>query len=100
MLGVDLVGDESAEDVDTLGGLIATLAGRVPVRGEIVAHSSGLEFEILDADPRRIKRLRIHPADTRVDAPGTEPAAAVPARPQPGATSESVSAASPPAGGR
>ena len=99
-LGVDLVGDESAEDVDTLGGLIATLAGRVPVRGEIVAHSSGLEFEILDADPRRIKRLRIHPADTRVDAPGTEPSAAVPARPQPGAPAEPAAAASPPAGGR
>jgi CBS domain containing-hemolysin-like protein len=77
-LGVDLVGDESAEDVDTLGGLIATLAGRVPVRGEIVTHSSGLEFEVLDADPRRIKRLRVHPVDSRSDAPGVTPAAAEP----------------------
>ncbi len=73
-LGVDLLGDESAEDVDTLGGLIATMAGRVPVRGEIVTHSSGLEFEVLDADPRRIKRLRIHPVDSRPPAPGAPPA--------------------------
>ena len=44
--------DDLAEDVDTLGGLIATLAGRVPVRGEMISHPNGLEFEVLDADPR------------------------------------------------
>jgi CBS domain containing-hemolysin-like protein len=48
------------EEVDTLGGLVSTLAGRVPKRGEIIAHPCGLEFEILEADPRRIKRLRVH----------------------------------------
>ncbi|MBV9862003.1 MAG: HlyC/CorC family transporter [Alphaproteobacteria bacterium] len=47
------------EDVDTLGGLVFTLAGRVPRRGEVIAHPGGLEFEVLDADPRRIKRLRV-----------------------------------------
>ena len=47
------------EEVDTLGGLVSSLAGRVPKRGEIIAHPSGIEFEILDADPRRIKRLRV-----------------------------------------
>ncbi|HUC71571.1 MAG TPA: hemolysin family protein [Stellaceae bacterium] len=47
------------EEVDTLGGLVSTLAGRVPKRGEIIAHPCGLEFEILEADPRRIKRLRV-----------------------------------------
>ncbi|MEL6374844.1 MAG: transporter associated domain-containing protein, partial [Pseudomonadota bacterium] len=52
--------EEEEEDVDTLGGLVFTLVGRVPARGEIVRHSSGLEFEVLDADPRRIKKLRIH----------------------------------------
>src|SRR6516164_936151 len=52
------VGDQ--EDVDTLGGLVSSLAGRVPERGEIIAHPSGIEFEVLDADPRRIKRLRVH----------------------------------------
>ena len=48
------------EEIDTLGGLIISIAGRVPVIGEVVRHSSsGLEFEILDADPRRIVLVRI-----------------------------------------
>jgi magnesium and cobalt transporter len=47
------------EAVDTLGGLVFTLAGRVPKRGEVIAHPDGIEFEVLDADPRRIKRLRV-----------------------------------------
>jgi magnesium and cobalt transporter len=47
------------EEVDTLGGLVSSLAGRVPKRGEVIAHPVGIEFEILDADPRRIKRLRV-----------------------------------------
>src|SRR5947208_3671136 len=50
-------GDEEA--VDTLGGLVFTLAGRVPKRGEIITHPDGIEFEVLDADPRRVKRLRV-----------------------------------------
>ncbi len=58
-LGLDLAVGELAE-VDTLGGLIVTLAGRVPSRGELIAGPDGLEFEVLDADPRRVKRLRIH----------------------------------------
>jgi CBS domain containing-hemolysin-like protein len=47
------------EEVDTLGGLVFALAGRVPRRGEVIAHPDGIEFEVLDADPRRIKRLRV-----------------------------------------
>ena len=47
------------ETVDTLGGLVFTLARRVPKRGEIIAHPDGIEFEVLDADPRRVKRLRV-----------------------------------------
>jgi magnesium and cobalt transporter len=47
------------EDVDTLGGLVFALAGRVPQRGEVIPHPDGIEFEVLDADPRRIKRLRV-----------------------------------------
>jgi CBS domain containing-hemolysin-like protein len=51
---------EERDDVDTLGGLVFSLAGRVPSRGELLTHpSSGLEFEIIDADPRRIKRIRV-----------------------------------------
>ncbi|MEZ5840301.1 MAG: hemolysin family protein [Hyphomicrobiales bacterium] len=59
IIGVDSLVGEYGEDVDTLGGLVFTLVGRVPVRGEIIAFRDGLEFEVTDADPRRIKRLRI-----------------------------------------
>jgi CBS domain containing-hemolysin-like protein len=58
-LGVELLDAERREDVDTLGGLIFTLLDRVPARGEIVRHPAGIEFEVLEADPRRIKRVRI-----------------------------------------
>lgn len=58
-LGLDLLDDERDEDVDTVGGLLFELTGRVPQRGEVVEHESGLRFEILDADPRKIKRVRI-----------------------------------------
>ena len=47
------------DDSDTLGGLVFALAGRVPARGEILTHNTGMVFEVLDADPRRINRLRI-----------------------------------------
>ncbi|MBP7002516.1 transporter associated domain-containing protein [Amaricoccus sp.] len=57
--GVRLAAPELAEEVDTLGGLVSRLAGRVPARGEIVVHPDGHEFEVLDADARRIKRLRL-----------------------------------------
>ena len=59
-LGVDLAIEDMAEDIDTIGGLIVTLAGRVPSRSELIAGPDSLEFEVLDADPRRVKRLRIH----------------------------------------
>ncbi len=49
------------EDIDTIGGLVVFLAGRVPVRGEIIRHPEGGEFEVLEADPRRIRRLRMRP---------------------------------------
>jgi magnesium and cobalt transporter len=55
----NILSEEERESVDTLAGLVVTLAGRVPARGEVLTHSSGMEFEVLDADPRRIHRLRI-----------------------------------------
>ncbi len=58
-IGLTLRNGEDDEDIDTLGGLVFLRTGRVPVRGEIVPHESGAEFEVLDADPRRIKRLRV-----------------------------------------
>jgi len=51
--------EEEREDVDTLGGLVFQLAGRVPSRGELILHPSGVEFEVVEADPRRIRRLRV-----------------------------------------
>ena len=51
--------DVDEEEIDTLGGLVFMLAGRVPARGEMVRHPAGPEFEVVEADPRRIKRLRV-----------------------------------------
>ncbi len=59
-LGIKLLSADEAEDIDTLGGLVVGIVGRVPARGEIVRHSSGVEFEVLDADARRVKKLRVH----------------------------------------
>lgn len=58
---------EEESDIDTLGGLVVSLLGRVPQRGEIVADPGGVEFEVLEADPRRVKRLLIRPPS---DKPG------------------------------
>ncbi len=58
-LGTDLEALSDAEDIETAGGLVTALAGHVPVRGEIVV-DGGFEFEVLDADPRRIKRLKVY----------------------------------------
>src|SRR6185295_16558738 len=63
--GIALGPEDSDQEVDTLGGLVVSLLGRVPQRGEIVTHPSGFEFEVLEADPRRVKRLRLRePAAT------------------------------------
>jgi len=69
-LGAELVSPEQEEDIDTLGGLVFSIAGQIPARGELVRHPSGIEFEVLEADPRRIKRLRIHmpPDETKVES--------------------------------
>ena len=57
--GQQVLDDDDDDEVDTLGGLVFMLAGRIPERGEMIPHPRGFEFEVLDADPRRIKRLRI-----------------------------------------
>ena len=63
------VDDEERAEVDTLGGLVFYLANRVPSRGELIKHSSGIEFEIVDADPRRVRLLRVRhlPTETPPD---------------------------------
>jgi CBS domain containing-hemolysin-like protein len=57
--GIALSPEDADQEVETLGGLVVSLLGRLPQRGEIVAHPSGYEFEVLEADPRRVKRLRL-----------------------------------------
>jgi magnesium and cobalt transporter len=57
--GQKLLPPEVEEEINTLGGLVTSLAGRVPARGEVIRHPSGFDIEVLDADPRRVKRLRL-----------------------------------------
>jgi CBS domain containing-hemolysin-like protein len=54
-----LLDDEDRDEIDTIGGLVISLAGRVPGRGEIIRHPAGLEFEILESNPRHVSLLRI-----------------------------------------
>lgn len=64
--------EEEKETIDTLGGLVVSLSGRVPIRGELIAHPSGVEFEVLEADPRRIRRLRIRGPGSSLAPASTE----------------------------
>jgi CBS domain containing-hemolysin-like protein len=76
--GVALLTGEAEEEIETLGGLVFSLVGRVPNRGERIAHPCGIEFEVLDADPRRIKRLKVRmppPAGGEATGSGGPPAA-------------------------
>ncbi|MGF1500376.1 MAG: hemolysin family protein [Paracoccaceae bacterium] len=82
-VGRPLVPDDWDEDVDTLGGLVFMLTGRVPARGEVIGHPLGHEFQVTDADPRRIRRLRVTLVGAG-PAPGAERRVA--AAPGPGAT--------------
>ncbi|UTW58638.1 HlyC/CorC family transporter [Kordiimonas sp. SCSIO 12603] len=61
LLAINFLPEDQDEDVDTLGGLVFALAGCVPEIGEVILHESGYKFEVVDADPRRIQKLRIHP---------------------------------------
>ncbi|MGB3584384.1 MAG: transporter associated domain-containing protein, partial [Roseiarcus sp.] len=74
-VGFDFASLPDAEGVDTIGGLVTAVAGRVPNRGEILTGPGEFEFEVLDADPRRIKRLKIWPLSARVMKPPTSPIA-------------------------
>ena len=68
-VGPVLTEQERAAYIDTLGGLVVSLAGRVPSRGELVTHPSGIAFEVIDADPRRIRRLRLRNLPSRTPPP-------------------------------
>lgn len=66
-IGLKLADAEEDSEIDSLGGLVFMQIGRVPARGEVIVSDNGVEFEIVDADPRRIKRLRVR-------LPGVAPA--------------------------
>jgi magnesium and cobalt transporter len=57
--GIRLAVDDEDEDVDTLGGFVSMISGGVPSQGEVITHESGVSFEVVEADPRRIRRLRV-----------------------------------------
>jgi CBS domain containing-hemolysin-like protein len=84
---------EAGEEVDTLGGLVVTRVGRVPVRGELVPGPNGFEFEVLDADPRRIKKIRIY-RSSGAQAQPREPAGAANAPAEPRADASARDTAS------
>jgi CBS domain containing-hemolysin-like protein len=70
VIGEDFVTGEAGEEVETLGGYLVTHVGRLPVRGEVISGPGNFEIEVLDADPRRVKRLRIA---TRKERPVPRP---------------------------
>ena len=68
-LSHDLAPPDMDEDIDTVAGLVVALAGRVPQRGEVIAHPDGFEFEVVEADPRRVRRIRVRGGPSRPSEP-------------------------------
>jgi CBS domain containing-hemolysin-like protein len=67
-MGEDLAPPDLDEEIDTIAGLVTALAGRVPQRGEVIAHPGGFDIEVMDADPRRVKRVRVRPSTAQPPA--------------------------------
>jgi CBS domain containing-hemolysin-like protein len=79
-LQLELDPPDFEEEIDTVAGLVTALAGRLPQRGEVIAHpAAGFDFEVTDADPRRVKRVRVRPAPKAPADGAAAPAAAPPA---------------------
>ncbi len=76
-LGPVLTEEERDSDINTVGGLVFTVAGRVPSRGEVIGHPSGIEFRVLDSDARRVRRIRVRRAPSPDAAPAADPNAAL-----------------------
>ncbi len=71
-VGGSLAPADLEEDIDTIAGLVSALAGRLPQRGEVIEHPDGFEFEIIDADPRRVKQVRVRRVEPVVEPPAPE----------------------------
>lgn len=74
-VGQPLAPPDLEEEIDTVAGLVTALAGRVPQRGELIAHPAGFELQVMDADPRRVKRVRLRPTPTAPVATAATPTA-------------------------
>ena len=97
VIGEDFVTGEAGEEVETLGGYLVTHVGRLPVRGEVISGPGNFEIEVLDADPRRVKRLRIGMRKERPPPRGQREMRRREATPETG-TSQGESASPPPDG--
>ncbi|MBS0295004.1 MAG: HlyC/CorC family transporter [Proteobacteria bacterium] len=73
VVGQTLALPDFEEEIDTVAGLVSALAGRVPQRGEVIPHPAGWDFEVLDADPRRIKRVRLRKVERALEADQAQP---------------------------
>jgi len=99
MIGEDFVTGEAGEEVETLGGYLVTHVGRLPVRGEVISGPGNFEIEVLDADPRRVKRLRIATRKERSAARAQRESRRRETPPEPGATQANDNASPPPGDG-
>jgi CBS domain containing-hemolysin-like protein len=95
MIGEEFETGEDGEEVETLGGYLVTHVGRLPVRGEVISGPGNFEIEVLDADPRRVKRLRVGPRKER-PAPRAREARRTPASSDGARASSNDNAAPPP----
>ena len=76
VLGAELAPPDLEEEIETVAGLVTALAGRLPQRGEVIAHPGGFDLEVIDADPRRVKKVRVRPAPPPGVPPAVTPKAA------------------------
>ena len=99
MIGEDFVTGEAGEEVETLGGYLVTHVGRLPVRGEVISGPGNFEIEVLDADPGRVKRLRIATRKERPPARAPRESRRRETPPEPGPTQANDNASPPPGDG-
>jgi CBS domain containing-hemolysin-like protein len=99
VIGEDFVTGEAGQEVETLGGYLVTHVGRLPVRGEVISGPGNFEIEVLDADPRRVKRLRIATRKERAGPRASRESRRREAAPEPGQPQANDNASPPPGDG-